>query len=160
MSYISTPNYFRIWNSILPPSRIVSTKRGKLPIYFVTRTNCSLTTTIRGMDDGTYVVKQLPDEAYVNLFDFKWLPLYAKLAFGAHFSITFKLVLAQNGLLGSQVSTRTNLVITSASTTFIYEPINEVLLGQKHVWFTLYPGKMGDYDLQIVCKLPTTENSD
>ena len=160
MSFLSKPNYYQIWNSKMPLIRTVSIKNRNLPIYLVARTNYNPGNRIRNMDTKTIDINSVPNKIYIKLFNLKWLPLFTKLVGSEPNNMYFKLVQADCGLLGSHVSHGTNLVITSASTTFVYQPVYKVFLDNNHVWFSLYPQKPNGYELQIIRKLPPSDNLD
>ena len=144
----------------MPLDRTVSIKQRNLPIYLVARTNYKPENIIRNMDTHTIDINSISGKIYIQLFSLNWLPLYTKLIYDDSTRMYFKLVQAENGLLGSYVSYGTNLVVTTASTTFIYEPIYHVFLDKDHVWFSLYPQKPNGYELQVIRKLPPNDNSE
>lgn len=153
MKLISRPTLYKVWNSKLPFDRKLSTDRQKLPLIFIVRTNYRSHLDVRDPDMNNYEIPLPLFSHFIKIYDFKWLPLYVRLTENDR-TMFFKLISTEKISLDSHVSNGTNLMLTTAKTAFIYEPVLRVNLNKFHCWFSLYPHRADRPILDIIRLLP------
>ena len=163
MRGISRPTLYKIWNSNLPINRKLSADKNSLPLLLIVRTNYRPGAEVRNLDNNSYVINmdrhndenviEPKADFYINIYNFRWLPLYTKLTYNNE-SAVFKLVKTEKISLNTHISNGTNLVVNTAKIAFIYEPIKHVFLDKNHCWFTIYPHRADRPNLVIIRRLP------